>query len=60
MLLFNGILSDLFPGWEVPTPDYTDLVDAIKEHCVKNCLVPTEQFVFRCIQIFEASLVRIF
>jgi len=53
MKLFNGILSDLFPGWEVPVPDYEDLLTKIKEHCAKNCLVPTEAFLFRCIQIYE-------
>ena len=58
MLLFNGILSDLFPGQIVPTPDYTDLTDRIKEHCAKNHLIPTEQFIFRCIQIYEVSVLR--
>ena len=34
-------------------PDYEDLLTKIKEHCAKNCLVPTEAFLFRCIQIYE-------
>ena len=27
-------------------------------HCAKNCLVPTEAFLFRCIQIYEVSVLR--
>ena len=58
MVLFNGILSDLFPGCEVPKPDYTDLIDAIKLECAAANLVPTEAFLFKCIQIYEVSVLR--
>ena len=58
MQLFNSILSDLFPGMEVPKPDYTDLCDAITAHCAKRNLIPTEAFLFKCIQIFEVSVLR--
>ena len=58
MLLFNSILSDLFPGQEVPTPDYTDLCDKIKENCAAKNLIPTDAFLFKCIQIFEVSVLR--
>ena len=58
MILFNSILSDLFPGQEVPTPDYTDLCAAITNNCAKVNLIPTEQFLFKCIQIFEVSVLR--
>ena len=58
MLLFNSILSDLFPGMEVPKPDYTDLVERITEHCGQRNLIPTEAFLFKCIQIFEVSVLR--
>ena len=58
MLLFNSILSDLFPGMEVPKPDYSDLVDAIKARCTSRNLIPTEAFLFKCIQIYEVSVLR--
>jgi dynein heavy chain, axonemal len=58
MLLFNSILSDLFPGQQVPMPDYTDLNARISANCAKINLIPTETFLFKCIQIFEVSVLR--
>ena len=43
---------------EVPKPDYTDLVERITEHCAKRRLIPTEAFLFKCIQIYEVSVLR--
>ena len=58
MVLFNSILSDLFPGQNVPKPDYTDLIDAITKRCDERKLIATEAFLFKCIQIFEVSVLR--
>ena len=58
MLLFNSILSDLFPGMEVPKADYTDLVERITVHCNQRNLIATEAFLFKCIQIYEVSVLR--
>ena len=58
MILFNSILSDLFPGQNVPQPDYTDLNERISANCAKYNYIPTEAFLFKCIQIFEVSVLR--
>jgi dynein heavy chain len=58
MILFNSILSDLFPGQAVPQPDYTDLNERISANCAKYNYIPTQAFLFKCIQIFEVSVLR--
>ena len=58
MKLFDSILSDLFPGVAVPTPDYSDLLDAIRRQCMAATLVPTESFLAKCVQIYEVSVLR--
>lgn len=57
-VLFKGILSDLFPGIELPVVDYGRLQDAI-EHCMaeKN-LQPVPELITKNIQLFETMCVR--
>eukprot|EP01028_Stygiella_incarcerata_P004265 TRINITY_DN1920_c0_g2_i1.p1 TRINITY_DN1920_c0_g2~~TRINITY_DN1920_c0_g2_i1.p1 ORF type:complete len:4143 (+),score=1128.32 TRINITY_DN1920_c0_g2_i1:148-12576(+) len=56
--LFNGIVSDLFPGVSLPEIDRGDLLEAMKEECVKMNLLPLDTFFEKVIQLYEMIIVR--
>ncbi|GBG82002.1 hypothetical protein CBR_g34182 [Chara braunii] len=56
--LFEGIMSDLFPGVVLPKPDYDAIIDAIKQNCEKNNLVPVDALVRKIIELYEMIVVR--
>ncbi|KAG2454516.1 hypothetical protein HYH02_000363 [Chlamydomonas schloesseri] len=56
--LFNGIVSDLFPGITLPKPDYGPLAAALKTACANSNLQPTEYFITKATQLYEMVLVR--
>ncbi|CEM09924.1 unnamed protein product [Vitrella brassicaformis CCMP3155] len=56
--LFMGIISDLFPGVELPPSDYGKLVPQMEEAARSKGLQPKEAFINKCIQLWETVMVR--
>ncbi|XP_067934548.1 dynein axonemal heavy chain 3-like [Watersipora subatra] len=56
--LFEGILSDLFPGVVQPKPDYHSLELALKENLEKMHLQSVPWYIDKIIQIYDMILVR--
>ncbi|CAF4861478.1 unnamed protein product, partial [Rotaria socialis] len=48
--LFEGIISDLFPGVVLPTPDYAVFLEAIHNNSKHLKLQPVQFFVDKIIQ----------
>ena len=58
MPLFNGLMSDLFPGVEPPQVDYGALQKAIEAELVAAGLQVVPAVVRKCIQCYESKLTR--
>ncbi|KAK4876149.1 hypothetical protein RN001_012571 [Aquatica leii] len=56
--LFEGIISDLFPGTVLPEIDYTIFVEAVTKSCVKRNLQIKECVITKIIQTLEMMIVR--
>lgn len=56
--LFEGIISDLFPGISLPKPDYVNFLQACIDRCEVNNLQPMECFMIKVIQTYEMMIVR--
>ncbi|GCC38553.1 hypothetical protein chiPu_0017068 [Chiloscyllium punctatum] len=56
--LFQGIISDLFPGVELPVPEREVFLNALKANIKKMKLQPVPWFIEKIIQIYEMMLVR--
>ncbi|XP_030740234.2 dynein axonemal heavy chain 3 [Echinops telfairi] len=56
--LFQGIISDLFPGVVLPKPDYDIFMEVLNKNIQKMKLQPVPWFIGKIIQIYEMMLVR--
>ena len=56
--LFEAIVSDLFPGVEVPEVEQGDLAKAIIESLIEQNLQNVDKFVLKIVQMFETFNVR--
>lgn len=56
--LFDGIISDLFPGLTLPEADYKTFLDVIQEVCTKRNLQFVDFFKQKIIQTYEMMIVR--
>lgn len=58
VILFDGIISDLFPGTKIPDVDYGALIKQIEESCKHFSLQPTDVFLKKVIQLYETTILR--
>lgn len=57
-VLFNGILSDLFPGVELAEPERGDLQKSIEQCMAERNLQPVPEMVRKTLQLYETMVVR--
>ncbi|WAR21987.1 DYH2-like protein [Mya arenaria] len=56
--LFNGVMSDLFPGVETPAIDYSKLKNAITKEMREHNLIANEHAITKVIQLYETKTSR--
>ena len=54
--LFSNILSDLFPGVELPVPDYDHMRKSLLQECAKANLQPNPTFLEKTFQVRQTKL----
>uniref|UniRef100_A0A668UPC9 Dynein heavy chain hydrolytic ATP-binding dynein motor region domain-containing protein n=1 Tax=Oreochromis aureus TaxID=47969 RepID=A0A668UPC9_OREAU len=56
--LFQGVISDLFPGVVLPKPDYDLLLKALSDNIAKLYLQPVPWFIGKITQVYERMLMH--
>jgi dynein heavy chain len=58
IVLFTGILSDVFSGTTEPIAEYPEFDKALAKHALLNNIQPVEKLTLKCTQMYEMSTVR--
>lgn len=58
ILLFEGIISDLFPGTKLPSTDYGVVVDVLERVVTEDNLQPVPAFIEKCLQLYDITTLR--
>ena len=58
LVLFEGIVSDLFPETKLKEIDYGNFEAAVKQSCAEHKLQSVPGFVTKTIQLYETTVVR--
>jgi dynein heavy chain, axonemal len=58
ILLFEGIISDLFPGITLPSSDYGAVTQALTTAIVGAQQQPVPAFVHKCLQLYDITTLR--
>ncbi|CAJ1990204.1 dynein heavy chain [Leishmania donovani] len=58
ILLFDGIISDLFPGTALPQSDYGAVVQALTTAITEAHQQPVSAFVQKCLQLYDITMLR--
>ena len=58
LVLFGGIINDLFPGIDIPYIDYGKLAEEIKNQLDKKYYMKLPPFIIKIIQLLETLIVR--
>ena len=53
--MFEGIVSDLFPGVKLPEPDYDNLTDSLVHSIETMDLQPVDWFITKIIQVISST-----
>lgn len=57
-LLFEAIVSDLFPSVQAPEKNFASLLSSVSEACKELKIIETPDFVGKTLQLWETVLVR--
>ncbi|CAD2219005.1 dynein heavy chain, axonemal [Angomonas deanei] len=58
IILFEGIISDLFPGTALPQTDYGAIVKALEDNITANSLQTVDVFIKKCLQLYDITTLR--